>query len=139
MKKIKKRSNCPISYGLDFFGDKWTLLILRDMIFAKKLYFKDFLNAKEGIATNILTDRLRMLEAQQFIQSQKDPTLKTRKIYTLTSKGIALIPIILEIMVWSNEYGEFGEDAEKLLQFVKLYKENKEETIMLIRNLIVEN
>ncbi len=67
MKEVKTRSECPISFCLDFFGDKWSLLIIRDMILNDKTIFGDFLNSDESIATNILTERLKMLEAEGFV------------------------------------------------------------------------
>ena len=97
------RSDCPVSYALDFIGDKWTLLIIRDMMEGKSFY-KDFLNAKEGIATNILSDRLKKLESHEIIQSQVFEQRKTMKQYTLTRKGKDLIPVVVEMMIWSDKY-----------------------------------
>ena len=98
------RSDCPISYALDFFGDKWTLLIIRDMIFDGKRFYKDFLEGKEGMATNILSDRLKKLEQHGMITSAVYPKLKTRKVYTLTDKGKDLIPVLVDMMAWSAKY-----------------------------------
>ncbi|MCG8373827.1 MAG: helix-turn-helix transcriptional regulator [Balneolales bacterium] len=98
------RSDCPISYALDFFGDKWTLLIIRDMVFDRKRFYKDFLNSKEGIATNILSDRLKKLEQHGFITSRVYPEMKTKKEYLLTKKGKDTIPVLIEIIVWSAKY-----------------------------------
>ena len=95
------RSDCPISYALDFFGDKWTLLIIRDMIFDKKRFYKDFLGSKEGMATNILSDRLKKLENMGVVESKVFEELKTRKEYTLTEKGKELVPVLVEMMLWS--------------------------------------
>ncbi|MEM9050960.1 MAG: helix-turn-helix domain-containing protein [Bacteroidota bacterium] len=97
------RSNCPVSYGLDFFGDKWTLLIIRDMALEQKRFYKDFQASGEGIATNILSDRLKKLEENGIVKSAVYEERKTQKIYSLTEKGKALIPVLLEIMVWSFE------------------------------------
>jgi len=100
------RSACPISYALDFFGDKWTLLIIRDMIFDQKRFYKDFLEAEEGMATNILSDRLKKLEAAGVIESKVYEQLKTRKEYSLTQKGKDLVPVLVEMMVWSATYDD---------------------------------
>ena len=100
MRKIEKRSDCPISYTLDILGDKWTLLIIRDMLFTDKKYYKDFLGAGEGIATNVLSDRLKMLETYGIITSRQDEEMRTRKIYSLTPKGKSLVPIIVELWIW---------------------------------------
>ncbi len=96
------RSDCPISYGLDFFGDKWTLLIIRDLAFEGKSFYNDFLHSKEGIATNILSDRLKKLELNGIIASRVYEKLRTKKEYFLTDKGKELIPVLLEMIIWST-------------------------------------
>ena len=125
------RSDCPISYALDFFGDKWTFLIIRDLIFDGKRFYSDFLNSKEGIATNILSDRLKKLENNGVIESKVYQKLKTKKEYSLTQKGKDLVPVLVEIIVWSAQHGnalavppEFLEraktDREKLIEAIYL-------------------
>jgi len=98
------RSDCPLSYALDFFGDKWSFLIIRDLMFEGKKFYKDFLSSKESIATNILSDRLKKLEASGMITSKVYERLKTKKEYALTQKGKDLLPILVEMMVWSASY-----------------------------------
>ena len=100
------RSDCPISYALDFFGDKWTFLIIRDMVFDGKRFYSDFINSKEGIATNILSDRLKKLEQHEVIESRVYEQLRTKKEYTLTSKGKNLVPILVEMILWSAQYDD---------------------------------
>lgn len=103
MKDISQRSTCPVSFSLDFFGDKWTLLIVRDMILKGYTTFGDFQQSDEGIATNILTDRLKMLEKYGFIV--KYPLAgKARTGYCLTEKGISLIPVIIELALWGSNF-----------------------------------
>jgi DNA-binding HxlR family transcriptional regulator len=126
MKKIKKRSDCPVSYALDFFGDKWALLIIRDLVFEGKVFYKDFLNSKEKIATNILSDRLKKLENCGFIESQVYEKLKTKKVYSLTQKGKDLIPVLIEMMVWSSKYDN-GLAVTK--EFLTKADSNREELI----------
>lgn len=104
MKKLKRRSHCPIGYGLDVFGDRWTLLILRDMIFMKKCRYGDFLESGEGISTNILADRLAFLESQKLITKQVDKENKSKFIYAVTEKGLDLFPVMMEIILWSFKY-----------------------------------
>lgn len=118
-KKILQRSDCPVSYALDFFGDKWTFLIIRDLIFEGKRFYKDFLNSKEGIATNILSDRLKKLEQMGVLQSRVYEKLKTKKEYFLTQKGKDLIPVLIEMMVWSAKYKNDLAISEEFLQKVK--------------------
>ena len=113
------RSDCPISYALDFFGDKWSLLVIRDIVFDQKRFFKDFKNSKEKIATNILSDRLKKLEANGVIQSEVYPQNKSQKIYTLTEKGKALIPVLLEMMVWSFEHNNELNVAPTFVEKIK--------------------
>jgi len=100
MRKIEKRSECPFSYSLDILGDKWTMLILRDIGLADKHFYKDFLEAGEGVATNVLSDRLKMLETYGIIKSKQFEQLKTKKYYSLTEKGTELIPIIVDLWTW---------------------------------------
>ena len=104
MKRNIPRSDCPISFALDFLGDKWTLLVIRDLVFDGKKFYKEFLSSKEGIATNILSDRLKKLESVGIVTSRVYEKLKTQKEYTLTQKGIDLIPVLIEIILWSYKY-----------------------------------
>jgi len=119
-RKIAYRSDCPISTALDIFGDKWSLLIIRDMMFKGKNTYGDFLTGGEGIATNTLADRLVMLECADIISKQKHPESKAKILYKLTPKGIALIPVLVEIIAWSEKYHmvhpqakEFARQIEK--------------------------
>ena len=104
MKKIKKRSDCPVSYAMDLFGDKWSLLIIRDLMFYDKKFFKEFRASKEKIASNILSDRIKKLEFAGVIVSKVYEKHRSQKVYSLTQKGIDLIPVLVEIMVWSAKY-----------------------------------
>ncbi|UYQ95965.1 helix-turn-helix transcriptional regulator [Chitinophaga horti] len=105
MKKVKDmRSACPLNFGLEIFGDKWTLLIVRDLLLFGKRHFNEILSSEEGISTNILTDRLAMLEAEKIIQKGKDPEHRQRVVYNLTQKGLDLLPVILAIGDWSGRY-----------------------------------
>ncbi|MCI4671839.1 MAG: helix-turn-helix transcriptional regulator [Bacteroidia bacterium] len=104
MRKIVKRSDCPISYSLDLLGDKWTMLILRDIAFSDKHFYKDFLEAGEGMATNVLADRLKMLKDYGIIESKQYELNKAKKYYTLTEKGLELVPMIIELWVWGAKH-----------------------------------
>ena len=95
---------CPVTFALDMFGDKWTLLLVRDMLLKGKRHYGDFLKSSEGISTNILADRLEKLERNGFVTKQPD-TLNARKVvYLPTAKAKDLLPILLEMIVWSAEY-----------------------------------
>jgi DNA-binding HxlR family transcriptional regulator len=98
------RSFCPINLALEVFGDKWSLIIIRDIMFAGKRHFRELLQSEEKMASNILTDRLAMLEREGIISKQSDPGHKQKFIYSLTSKGIDLLPVLVEIAAWSLKY-----------------------------------
>ncbi len=100
----KRRSGCPISVSLDLLGDKWTLLVLRDLVFMRKRHFRDFLDSSEGIATNILTRRLRTLECAGIVTRRPDPDNARQVIYELTEKGLDLIPVLLDLILWGAKY-----------------------------------
>jgi len=128
MKKIKEissRSDCPISYTLDFLGDKWTLLILRDMIFEGKSSYNDFLQSDEKIATNILADRLSSLTKNGFITKAVLPGNKSKFVYNLTEKAIDLLPLLIEMNLWGSKFSSAGGNKELL----KVLKSDKEKTI----------
>src|SRR5258706_12663120 len=99
-----RRSDCPISYALDFVGDKWTLVVLRDLIMVRKRYFQEFLASSEKIASNILASRLKLLERAGLVTRQTDPAHGRRVIYAPTAKALDLLPIMLELMRWGAKY-----------------------------------
>jgi DNA-binding HxlR family transcriptional regulator len=119
MKKIKSRSACPISSALDIFGDKWSLLIIRDLMFKGKNTYGAFAQSGEKIATNILADRLSLLECAGIITKKQHPESKAKYFYQLTSKGLALMPVLMEIIVWSDTYGDFPDQVKKFARKVK--------------------
>ena len=124
MKEIKKRSDCPISCSLDIWGDKWSLLIIRDLLAAKKCTYGDFLKSPEGIATNILASRLLVLEENQLIVKREHPDSKAKVLYQLTPKGIDLLPVIREIGLWAEKYYPIDEAQKEMLKEVKKNKED---------------
>lgn len=100
----KPRSGCPVSLGLDVFGDRWTLLIIRDLMFTGKRHFREMLGSDEHISSNILADRLKTLLDEGIITKSEDPGHKQKAIYSLTEKGIDLLPILMHISRWSLKY-----------------------------------
>lgn len=98
------RSSCPINGTLELFGDRWSLLILRDMAFARKTTFKGFEASAEKIATNILSDRLARLEAGGFVHKDRDPEDGRARRYRLTRKGASLIPVLSEMALWGETH-----------------------------------
>ena len=113
------RSNCPINFILETFGDKWTLLVIRDLMFHGKRHYGDFLASGEGISTNILADRLQRLERDGVIEKEIDPHNRSRSIYRLTQKGKDLLPVMLEITAWSGKYDSKTNAPAPLLKALK--------------------
>ena len=105
MKELKQRSTCPVSTSLDLLGDKWALLILRDMVFAGKSTYGQFLQSAEKIATNVLADRLAMLEGQGLLTKVVAADKKSKFTYRLTEKGLDTVPIIVELLLWGARHG----------------------------------
>jgi DNA-binding HxlR family transcriptional regulator len=102
--KQQRRSDCPINFALEIFGDTWSLLIIRDMVYFGKKTYGDFLASDEKIATNILASRLAHLEQKGIVSKKTDETNKRKEIYSLTEKGLDLIPILIEMGSWSAKY-----------------------------------
>ena len=123
MEKIKKRSECPVSCSLDIWGDKWSLLIIRDMMFSQKSTYGDFLKSAEGIATNILASRLQSLEEGKLIEKLEHPDSKAKVLYKLTQKGIDLLPIIVEVYLWADKYFDIPADLRAQIKEVKKDKD----------------
>jgi len=117
-----RRSGCPISIALELLGDSWSLLIVRDLMFKGRRTFNEFLDSGEGIATNVLADRLRRLEGGGIVEKRPDPDDGRRVLYRLTRKGIDLAPVLVELVVWSATY----ERTEAPLELVRQMKVNRE-------------
>jgi len=125
----KFRCDCPITSAIDIIGDKWSLVIIKQMLTENKKTFKDFIESEEAIATNILSSRLKMLEEFKIIIKGKLPENKKTNIYTLTEKGIALTPLIVELSIWSdNNLREFHSDLYAGEQ-IEMIRDNKEKFI----------
>ncbi len=118
-----KRSDCPISKVLDLVGDKWSLLILRDMLFFGKETYSDLQNSDEKMATNILSTRLEKLEQDGLISKRVSEQDKRKKLYKLTEKGIDMLPILLDMIVWSAKYASDTEIPEGLVEKLKQDRE----------------
>jgi DNA-binding HxlR family transcriptional regulator len=100
-----QRSGCPINLSLEVLGDKWSLLIIRDMMFGNRRHFRELLNkSEEGISSNILSDRLKTLLDEGIISRADDPTHKQKGIYSLTEQGIELLPILAQMAAWGYKY-----------------------------------
>ena len=111
MPPAEPRSYCPINLSLEIFGDSWTLLVLRDLMFGGKRHFRELLQSDEGISSNILADRLARLVEHGLLTRSDDPTHKQKAIYSPTEKAIALLPVIVQIGAWGSRW---VPDARKL-------------------------
>lgn len=116
-----KRSDCPVSCSLEIFGDKWSLLIIRDVMMKGKMSYSEFLKSEEKIATNILSSRLKLLEEEKILVKEVSPTNKSKFDYYLTQKGADLLPVLVEIAYWGGNYNESSHSSE-LYQKVKKNK-----------------
>jgi DNA-binding HxlR family transcriptional regulator len=122
----KRPLQCPIDYALEIFGDRWTLIVLRDLMLGGKRHYRELAAAKEGIATNVLAARLKKLEAAGLVVRRKQPADKRLIFYALTDKALDLVPVLLEISRWSAKHDthtaappdlvrRFDQDRERLI------------------------
>lgn len=118
---LQKRSECVVSNTLDILGDKWTLLVIRDILFFDKHEYKEFLASPEAIATNILSERLQRLLQAEIVAVRLHPQNKSRKLYYLTDKGKGLLPVLLEIASWGADH------LPELAAMQNLYKRVRED------------
>ena len=123
MRNSKKRSDCPVSCSLDVWGDKWSLLIVRDLLDKQQCTYGDFLKSGEKIATNILASRLQTLEENGIISKSDHPESKAKVLYKLTEKGIDLLPVMVEIGFWADKYYDINPTKKAELKEVKKDKE----------------
>jgi DNA-binding HxlR family transcriptional regulator len=107
----KRRSECPLNASVEMLGDRWSLLIIRDMMLRGFRSYKEFLECYEGIATNILADRLRKLQAYGIINAKPDPKDARKVMYSLTPKGIDLAPVLTEMVLWAAAHEDTGNQA----------------------------
>jgi DNA-binding HxlR family transcriptional regulator len=105
------RSGCPINLSLEVIGDKWSLIVIRDIIFGNRRHFRELLTrSEEGISSNILADRLKTLTEEGILTRSDDPTHKQKGVYSLTEKGIALLPAMAELAFWGRKYLPVSEE-----------------------------
>ena len=124
MKRRHRKSDCPVHFALEVFGDAWALLIVRDLMFKGRTTYSDFLRAEEGIATNILADRLVRLEEDGIIKKERGPGSGTGHRYRLTGKGMDLLPVLLEVIAWSAKYDPRTAAPREFVQRVRTDRES---------------
>lgn len=122
----KRTSGCPIAFGLDTFGDRWSLLVIREIMLRGKRTYSEFLQAEEGIATNILIDRLKQLEGDGIVVKTRDPENRRSFLYALTPKGRDLTPILLEIVIWSGAHDNRPNAMNDVLKKIQRDREGFE-------------
>ncbi len=130
----KRRSGCPLNASVETLGDRWSLLIIRDMMLRGFRTYKEFLESFEGIATNILADRLRKLQAYGIITTERDPSDGRRLFYLLTEKGIDLAPVLTEMVLWAARHEETENQA-----LVRQMKKDKEQLLTEVRQRWAKN
>ena len=134
-KRLRRRSECPLNASVEMLGDRWSLLIIRDMMVRSAGTFHDFLESSfEGIATNILADRLRRLEANGIIAARPDAKDGRKMNYSLTKKGIDLAPVLAEMALWAARHEKTGNQ-----QLIRKLKQNKEQFLAHVRRTWSEN
>ena len=125
----KRRSGCPVSISLELFGDRWSLLIIRDLMVRGFRRFKEFQASGEGISTNILAERLQKLEASGIITAEEEKTDRRKVNYRLTRKGIDLAPVLLELLIWGARHEETAAPCALIAEMAK----NREEVLAEVR------
>jgi DNA-binding HxlR family transcriptional regulator len=125
----KRRSGCPVSVSLDLLGDRWSLLIIRDLMVRGFRTFREFQGSGEGISTNILADRLRKLEGRGIIAAEAEETDRRRVNYRLTEKGIDLAPVVLELLIWGARH----EPTEAPSTLVEDIAKNRDRVLAEVR------
>lgn len=118
-----RRSRCPIAFALDVFGDRWSLLVLRDVIFEGKTRFAEFAGAGERIATNVLADRLERLTDAGLLEKRPDGDDARRFVYAPTAKGLDLVPTMLELVRWSARHDPRTGAPRELLEALERDRE----------------
>lgn len=128
-KPKRPRSGCPVSVGLERFGDRWSLLIVRDLMVRGLHTFREFQASGEGIATNVLADRLQRLEAAGIITAEAEHSDRRQVNYRLTAKGVDLAPVLLEMFVWSARH----ERTEIPCQWIGMMAHGREQVLAEVR------
>ena len=121
--KRKRRSGCPVSISLEVFGDRWSLLIIRDLMIRGLQTFRDFQKSGEGIASNVLADRLQKLEAARVIRAERAESDRRRVNYLLTEKGIDLAPVLFDLLVWGAKHEKTATPCAVIEEMARRRKE----------------
>ena len=131
--KQQRRSDCPINFALEIFGDPWSLLLIRDIVYFGKKTYGEFLASEEGMATNILANRLAQLEQHGILVKKRSETDKRKEEYILTDKGLDLIPLLVDMANWSAEH---DPQTAAPAAWIALMKADRERMLRLIRETV---
>ncbi|KEQ27669.1 winged helix-turn-helix transcriptional regulator [Paenibacillus tyrfis] len=133
MKRSDNKSHCPINFSLETFGDSWSLLIVRDIVYFGKKTYGEFLESEEGISSNILASRLVHLERKGLLVKKPHDTDKRKEVYLLTEKGLDLIPVLLELANWGAQY---DPETDAPQSWIAAVYADRESMISLIRDTV---
>ncbi len=123
--KEPQRSDCPISFALEIFGDRWTLIVLRDLMLKSRTRFRELEACDEGIATNVLSDRLKRLQLRKLVNRKRDPADARQYIYQPTELAVSLVPMLLEMLVWGARTSNSGAETD----FVRRFETDRDDFI----------
>jgi DNA-binding HxlR family transcriptional regulator len=110
---------CPISFAMNMLGDRWSLLIIRDMMLFGRRRYSEFLASGEGISTNILADRLKQMQRLDLVEKFNDPSNRKASVYLLTDKGLRLFPVLLEVIRWGQQHDERSMITDAMAQALR--------------------
>jgi DNA-binding HxlR family transcriptional regulator len=127
--KPQRRSHCPIHFAMELFGDRWSFLLVRDIVLFDKHTYGEFLRSEEQIATNVLAARLALLECEGILCKTSYPTDKRKDVYALTEKGLDLIPLLLDLVVWSAAYDPETDAPRAFVERIRTDREHLIEEI----------
>jgi DNA-binding HxlR family transcriptional regulator len=133
MKRSESKSHCPINFSLETFGDSWSLLIVRDIVYFGKKTYGEFLESEEGISSNILATRLVTLEQKGILVKKPHDTDKRKEVYLLTEKGLDIIPVLLEMAGWGAQH---DPETNAPQSWIAAVYADRERMIRLIRNTV---
>jgi len=128
-----RRSECPINFALEMVGDPWSLLVVRDIVYFGKRTFGEFLGSEEGIARNILATRLRQLEERGILDKSPHPADRRKDVYSLTERGLDLIPLLLAAADWGFVH---APSTEAPREWIELVRERRDDVVPLIRDTV---
>jgi DNA-binding HxlR family transcriptional regulator len=133
MKRADNKSHCPINFALEVFGDPWSLLIIRDIVYFGKKTYGEFLDSEERMATNMLACRLLWLEEKDILVKRPHPTDRRKEIYELTERGLDTIPILVELALWGAHY---DVDTQAPSSWITMLKANRDKILPLVRQTV---